>query len=137
MRKKLVLLGAIPFLLSSLLPGQDSYFADWFHRIDKTQAEQPHWVTPVATTTPRLEEEFRYDQLWQLNLAGVGTNNYDGGKGLELIPTEKIEVIVNVPPYLAHHNPKVHDGFGDTAFLVKYRLLAANEEHGSYILTAF
>lgn len=35
------------------------YFADWFARVDKTQAEQPHWITPVATTTPRLEEEYR------------------------------------------------------------------------------
>jgi hypothetical protein len=28
-------------------------------------------------------------------------------------------------------------GFGDWQFLVKYRLAAANEEHGNYILTAF
>ena len=68
---------------------------------------------------------------------GITTNNYDGGKGLELIPFEKVEVIFNVPPYLAHNDPKVRDGFGDVAFLVKYRLLSANEEHGNYILTAF
>ena len=65
------------------------------------------------------------------------TYNYDGGKGLELIPSEKVEVILNLPSYLAHNNPKVKDGFGDITFLFKYRLLAANEEHGSYILTAF
>src|SRR5438105_12027642 len=23
---------------------------------------QPHWMTPVVTVTPRLEQEFRYDQ---------------------------------------------------------------------------
>ena len=54
-----------------------------------------------------------------------------------MIPFEKVEVIFNVPPYLVHNDPKVRDGFGDVAFLVKYRLLSANEEHGSYILTAF
>jgi hypothetical protein len=43
----------------------------------------------------------------------------------------------NVPPYLAHHDPKVPDGFGDVAFLVEYRVLSANEEQGSYILTGF
>src|SRR5579871_3596364 len=111
---------------------QDNYFADWFARVDKTKNEQPPWITPIATTTPRLEEEFRYDQLWQTNNQGITTNNYDGGKGLELIPFEKAEVIVNVPPYLTHNNPAVHDGFGDTAFLVKYRLLSANEERGGY-----
>jgi hypothetical protein len=72
------------------------YFADWFDRVDKTQAEQPHWITPLATTTPRLEEEYRYDQLWQTNAKGITTDNYEGGKGLELIPCEKVEVIFNV-----------------------------------------
>jgi hypothetical protein len=43
----------------------------------------------------------------------------------------------NVPPCLAHHDPKVPDGFGDVAFLVEYRVLSANEEQGNYILTAF
>jgi hypothetical protein len=46
-------------------------------------------------------------------------------------------VILNAPPYLVHNNPKVKDGFGDVAFLVKCRLIAANEEKGNYILTAF
>ncbi len=116
---------------------QDNYFADWFARVDKTKNEQPHWITPLATTTPRLEEEFRYDQLWQTNAEGITTDNYDGGKGLELIPFEKVEVIFNLPPYIAHNNPEDKNGWGDTAFLVKYRLLSANEQHGNYILTAF
>ena len=123
--------------VSSPFSAQDGYFADWFQRVDKTQAEQPHWANPLATTTPRLQEGPRYDQRWQVNTKGVTTDNYDGGKGLELIPFEKVEVIFNLPPYLAHNNPAVHDGFGDVAFLIKYRLLSANEEHGNYILTAF
>jgi hypothetical protein len=128
------------FLVLCLAPSscaQDGYFANWFARVDKAKDEQPHWITPLATTTPRLEEEYRYDQLWQVNGKGTTTDNFDGGKGLELIPFEKVEVIFNVPPYLAHNDPAVHDGFGDMAFLVKYRLLSANESHGNYILTAF
>jgi hypothetical protein len=125
------------FLSSNVTLAQDGYFANWFARVDKTKDEQPHWVTPLATTTPRLEEEYRYDQHWQANTKGITTDNYDGGKGLELIPFEKVEVIFNVPPYLAHNDPSVRDGFGDVAFLVKYRLLSANEEHGNYILTVF
>jgi hypothetical protein len=133
----LFLVVAVLFLSSTVTFAQDGYFASCFARVDKTKEEQPHWVTPLATTTPRLEEEYRYDQLWQTNAKGITTDNYDGGKGLELIPFEKVEVIFNLPPYLAHNDPKVHDGFGDVGFLVKYRLLSANEEHGSYILTAF
>lgn len=123
---------AVPFSAA-----QDGYWSTWFDRVDHTQSEQPHWITPLATTTPRLEEEFRYDQLWQVNSAGVTTDNYDGGKGLELIPMEKVELIFNTPPYLVHNSPKVKDGFGDVAFLVKYRLFSESEEHGNYILTAF
>jgi hypothetical protein len=136
-RSDLFLVGLVLCFSSILTEAQDGYFATWFARVDKTKDEQPHWVTPLATTTPRLEEEYRYDQLWQTSAKGITTNNYDGGKGLELIPFEKVEVIFNVPPYLVHNDPKVRDGFGDVAFLVKYRLLSASEEHGSYILTAF
>ena len=136
-RAGLFLIGAALFLSSNPALAHDGYFSDWFSRVDKTQAEQPHWITPLATTTPRLEEEFRYDQLWQENAKGVTTDNYDGGKGLELIPFEKVEVIFNTPPYIDHNNPAAKNGFGDVAFLVKYRLLASNEKHGNYILTAF
>ncbi len=128
---------AVLVLSSTLAFAQGNYVANWFTRVDKTQAEQPHWITPLATTTPRLEEEVRYDQLWQQNAKGVTTNNYDGGKGLELIPCEKVEVIFNVPPYINHDNPADKNGFGDVAFLLKYRLLSANEKRGNYILTAF
>jgi|SRR6267154_2775920 len=121
----------------SVAVAQEGYFAGWFARVDKAKDEQPHWVTPIATTTPRLEEEYRYDQLWQTNIKGITTNNYDGGKGLELIPFERVEVIFNVPPYLVHNDPAVRNGFGDVAFLIKYRLLSENEQHGNYILTAF
>ncbi len=136
-RRALLLLLIVLFLLSNFSPAQEGYFSNWFARVDKSKDEQPHWVTPLATTTPRLEEEYRYDQLWQPNAKGVTTDNYDGGKGLELIPFEKVEVILNVPPFIDHNNPKVKNGWGDVAFLVKYRLLSANEEHGNYILTAF
>ena len=74
------------------------YFADWFNRVDHTQAEQPHWATPLATTTPRLEEEFRCDTFWQTNNSGITTENYGAAKGLELIPAERVEVMLVAPP---------------------------------------
>jgi len=113
------------------------YWSCWFPRVDKTQKEQPHWITPLATTTPRLEQEFRYDIFWQTGANGVTTENYGGSKGLELIPFEKIEIILSAPPYIVHNNPAVKDGFGDFQFLIKFRLLSSNEEHRNHILTAF
>jgi hypothetical protein len=120
-------------------PLQD-YFDHWFDRVDATQAEQPHWMTPVATTTPRLEEEFRYDQFFEKLGNGGTLDNFDGGKGLELIPAEPIEVIVGAPPYIEKSVPGKSTvyGFNDLPFLlVKYRLLSANEQNGNYIVTAF
>jgi Putative MetA-pathway of phenol degradation len=122
--------------LPAVVCAQESYFSEWFQRVDKTQAEQPHWITPMFTTTPRLEEEFRYDFGTQHTASGDVTN-IGGGKGLELIPTEHTEIIVSPPPYISHENPRAVDGFGDMSFVLKYRFLAGNEEHGNYILTAF
>jgi hypothetical protein len=47
------------------------FFADWFNMVSETQAEPPHWITPLNTTTPRLEQEFRYDIQWQTHNSGV------------------------------------------------------------------
>jgi len=79
------------------------YFVNWFPRVTKIQSEQPHWITPLVTVTPRLEEEVRYDQLWQANPHGVATDNFGAGKGLELIPFQNTEIILGVPAWIAHN----------------------------------
>ena len=136
--RKLARLCAV--LILSLSPtlsfAQDGFFANWFNMVSATQAEQPHWITPLATTTPRLEQEFRYDIQWQTYNNGVTTDNYGVSKGLEIIPEKNLEAILAVPPYVVN-NPDSKNGFGDWQFLVKYRIAAGNEEHGNYILTAF
>ena len=131
-----LLLGALFLTMAQSSPAQDSYLGGWFDRVSRTQAEQPHWITPLFTTTPRLEQEFRYDMGWQDTARGE-LANYGGGKGLEFIPSERTEIIVSPPPYLVHQNPVLPDGFGDTSFLLKYRFIARNEESGNYIVTAF
>ncbi|GGH08002.1 hypothetical protein [Silvibacterium dinghuense] len=124
---------------ASALHAQDSFLDHWQARVNSTQAEQPHWVTPLVTVTPRLEQEFRTDFVRQVTPTHLDTWNYGNGKGLELIPTRHIELIFNVPPYIQHNSPsiKTKDGFGDVSFLLKYRFLASNEEKHNYILTAF
>jgi hypothetical protein len=114
--------------------GVGGYFSGWFPHVDHTQAAQPHWITPMFTVTPRLEEEFRSDTTWTPTAAGNNLN-YGGGKGLELIPTEHTEIILGLPPYqVPVRGP---DGFGNIPMLLKYRLFTGNEEHGNYIVTAF
>lgn len=115
----------------------ENYFSDWFARVSKTQAEQPLWITPVVTVSPRLEEEFRYDQLWETVPGGHTLKSFGGGKGLELIPAEHVELILGIPAWQSEDTSPRKHGWTDESFLLKYRLLSANEEEGNYILTAF
>jgi hypothetical protein len=116
-----------------------SYFGDWFERVSKIQSEQPHWVTPLVTVTPRLEEELRYDQMWENLPGGHLLTSYGGGggKGLELIPARNVEVIIGIPSWQTESTSPVKNGWSDQSFLLKYRLLSANEKEGNYIVTAF
>lgn len=126
----LAILTASPVLFSQ------SWTSQWLDRVSATQAQQPHWVTPVATVTPRLEQEFRFDVLHEVTPTGDITN-LDGGKGLEIVPTHNTELLINLPPYFLHANPAVVDGWGDVSFTMKYRFVSRNEQHGNVILTGF
>jgi hypothetical protein len=114
------------------------YFATWMDRANAAQASQPHWMTPLTTVTPRLEQEYRFD-LFQQNLENGGEiTNFGGGKGLELIPTTTNEILINVPAYESRRYHEPATGFADGNFVtIKQRLLSANEENGNYILSAF
>src|SRR5258708_3114600 len=90
------------------------YFDHWTDRVEAAQAAQPKWITPLATVTPRLEQEFRYDQNRQTLKNGSTVDVYGGGKGLELIPTERTGGII-----------------------MKCRLISENEKAGDYIVTLF
>ena len=115
-----------------------AYFADWQNRVEVAQASQPHWMTPMTTVTPRLEQEYRFDLSQQYLETGAQIDNYGGGKGLEVIPTTANEVLINVPNYEHRANVKPATGFADGNFVtIKQRLISANEENGNYILSAF
>lgn len=135
------------FLLSLTLAADDpvktwsgafgDYFGDWFARVARAQEEQPHWITPLVTVTPRLEQEYRYDQLWQTNPSGRTLTSYGGGKGLELIPFDPVEIIVGVPAWQTYNHPPNQNGWSDESILLKCRLASANGENGDYIVTGF
>ncbi len=112
--------------------------ADWLDDVSATQAEQPHWVTPLVTVTPRLEQEYRVDMLQTQLKTGALLDNYGNGKGLELVAGGlPLEVALSAPAYMEHPGHNASDGYADSSFLLKYRLLAANESSGNYIVTAF
>lgn len=117
--------------------GITSFFSRWDQRALQAQENQPNWLTPVVTSTARLKQEFRYDMMWQSNDGAPTTDNYGGSKGLTTLPFERLEVSINLPPYVVHSESGQRDGFGDFSILTKFRILAANRKHGDYALTAF
>lgn len=142
-----VLLEAAPNLVANqmmlLEPVQD-LFTNWFAMATATQSQQPHWITPLVTVTPRLEQELRYDQSFQSMPKSEETTNWGSGKGLEIIPWYNTEVILGIPNYEAHEqvgaagaSSRGSDDFSDWTGLIKYRLASGNEDNGNYIITAF
>jgi hypothetical protein len=120
--------------------------SQWMAMATATQAAQPHWMTPLITVTPRLEQELRFDFYDQQNGTGSQGNgqhiyNYGGPGGIraELIPAYNAELILAAPEIENAWGPKgPGQGPGDwPLFLVKYRFLSANEQNGNYILTGF
>src|SRR6202022_1430111 len=133
---------------------------DWVHRwtrtVDKARASQPHFVAPIVTTHAMLShrypphmggpirtthvmlvQQYRYDMAWQQDPAGgTITSNYGASRGLEIIPTTRLEVGISPPPYIAHQS-SLPDGFGDLAFQVKYRAFSAPEGQGDYFVGFF
>ena len=117
------------------------FFAAWFAMATRTQAEQPRWMTPLVTVTPRLEQEFRFDFFSETLNNHAHLDNYGVGKGVEIIPSEHTEVIIGIPPYetrTSNAGKTLADGWGDwPAFLVKYRFASANEDQGNYAVSGF
>lgn len=130
------LAGALTFAQGGA--GGDSLIARYQARVTATQNQQPHWITPLVTVTPRLEQEFRADFVQQSTTGGLHTWTLGNGKGLEVIPARRIELLFNVPPFMSHEGAaQTSDGFGDVSFNSKFRFFARNEEHGNTIVTGF
>src|SRR5208337_1736913 len=119
------LLAAALLALPLTLPAQqnESFIARYQARVTATQNEQPHWVTPLVTVTPRLEQELRTDFVHQYNPKRFAIWNYDNSKGLEFIPERHTEIIINMPPWFNRSNGEP-DGWGDISFLAKGRIFA-------------
>jgi hypothetical protein len=122
--------------LSLQLAGQDNFAGRWEQRATQTQARQPAWPPPLVTAFVGLIQVDRADFIRQTASSHVETWSLDGGKGLNLIPVANTELDFNLPPYLKHSAPAVVDGAGDISFLLKYRFLAGNAHHGSYVASA-
>jgi hypothetical protein len=116
---------------------QDDWVHAWLRKVDWVRANQPHFVSPIVTTHVLLVEQFRYDMSWQQDPTGnTITSNYGASRGLEIIPTTRLEVGIFPPNYLVHES-KTPDGFGDLSWQVKFRAFSAPEGKGDYFVGLF
>jgi len=110
-------------------------FRSWLHMAAETQAKQPDWLSPLATTSGRLKQELRYD-IWD-QPAGQGNRTYQfgGGKGLEFITSSRTQILAGIPSYTLHFPSGTPGGFGDLPLMLKFRIASAEHGEGNYLLT--
>src|SRR5467141_3227467 len=117
--------------------GDGGWVHSWLRKVDQVRASQPHFLSPIVTTHVLLVQQFRYDMSWQQDpTGGTVTSNYGASRGLEIIPTTRLEVGLFPPPYVAHQS-KTPDGFGDLSWQVKFRAFSATEGKGDYFVGFF
>ena len=133
---KLWLAATVAFLAIHPALGQSGWFAAYQARAAATQVDQPHWASPLITNNARIEQGLRSDFIRQTASNGQTTWNDGGTKGLQIIPFARTELRFSPPPFFIHSQPKIHDGFGDVAFRLKYRLYGSNESHHNAIASA-
>lgn len=115
--------------------GVSGFFRKWFKMAERIQAGEPDWFSPLATTSGRLKQEFRYDVWRQPGTPGDTDYNFGAGKGLEFIAAPRIELMVGPPPYVAHEGGKTQDGYADIPVMMKVGLAAAGQGEGDYLVT--
>src|ERR1700680_4193172 len=75
----------------------------WMKIAAKARASQPHFVAPIVTTHVMLVQQYRYDMSWQQDPSGATlTSNYGNSRGLEIIPSSRLEVGIFPPSYIVH-----------------------------------
>jgi hypothetical protein len=112
-----------------------NFFRTWLDRAEEVQATQPDWLSPIATTSGRLKQEFRYDIWDQPASAGNRSYQFGGNKGLELITSSRTQMLIGVPTYTMVSPNGPPGGFGDLPFMLKFRISSGERTEGNYLVT--
>src|ERR1700741_1053424 len=83
-----------------------SFFDRYIGMVERAQDGQPHWISPLITTTPRLNQRFRYDVTGQSRPNDVDLTNYGNSKGVELIVADRVAVTFGIPGYVVRDSPR-------------------------------
>jgi hypothetical protein len=123
--------------LSSSNTDHSGWVRAWMRIAAKARASQPHFVAPIITTHVMLVQQFRYDMSWQQDPSGATmTSNYGSSRGLEIIPSSRLEVGIFPPSYIVHQT-NAQNGFSDLSYQVKFRAFSRTEGEGDYFVGFF
>jgi hypothetical protein len=110
-------------------------FHAWLDLGEQVQATQPDWLSPLATTSGRLKQEFRYD-IWDQPASGRNRSyQFGGNKGLEIITSSRTQILIGVPTYTLVSPNGPPGGFGDLPLMLKFRISSAERMEGNYLVT--
>ena len=110
-------------------------FRAWLDLAEQVQATQPDWLSPLATTSGRLKQEFRYDIWDQPASGGDRSYQFGGNKGLEFIASSRTQILMGVPTYTLVSPNGPPGGFGDLPLMLKFRIFSAERAEGNYLVT--
>lgn len=113
----------------------ESLFGSWLEIVKQVQDRQPDWLSPLATTSGRLKNEFRYDIWDQPSPPGNSTYQLGGNKGLEFITSSRTQLLLGIPTYTLQSPAGPPGGFGDLPLMLKFRIASAEQNQGNYLLT--
>jgi len=84
-----------------------------------------------------LLQQVRYGTVWPAGPRGSTiTSNYGGSRGLEIIPSSRLELAVSPPSYVVH-GTDTPNGFTDVSYQMKFRAFSGAEGKGDYFVGFF
>jgi hypothetical protein len=110
-------------------------YRSWRRMADREEANEPNWLSPLATTSGRIKDELRYDMWRQTTATGGSISTFGGGKGLEFIAAPRVQLLLGVPSYIGHSAASPPDGYGDLPLMLKFRAASGNTAKGDYLVT--
>ncbi len=115
-------------------PGKD-WLGRWRRMTIETREKQTHWLTPLVTETPRLEQRIRYDVYDETLPNGNKKWNFGAGKGVNFIIAPTMEAAVALPQYLYYPGAGGLDGFRGESFMIKNRIMCSPEGQKNYVFS--
>jgi hypothetical protein len=105
-------------------------------RNEEGERSQPFMMPPFVTFNVMLARVLRFDLCRQQNSTVDTTYSYGCLRGLEFIPTTRLEFGIFEPDYMVH-SANVPNGFSDFTYSVKFRAFSRPIGEGGYFVGFF